>query len=105
MSQCACPVIGFTGHAQSPFVVFCHQVSPNVLILAVTLKTTMMKRGEANQQETLKLLSYQTSNTALVGLVLGACCCVKMDLFDVLKRTYMLFSVVLNSKFPLWGVE
>ena len=104
MSQCACPVIGFTGHAQSPFV-FCHQVSPNVLISAVTLKATMMKRGEANQQETLKLLSYQTSNTALVGLFLGACCCVKMDLFDVLKRTYMLFSVVLNSKFPLWGVE
>ena len=63
------------------------------------------EEGGANQQEALKLLSYQTSNTALVGLFLGACCCVKMDLFDVLKRTYMLFSVVLNSKFPLWGVE
>ena len=53
----------------------------------------MAMGGVRSERQTLELLQLIT----LVGLVLDAYCCVKMDLFDVLKWTFWLFSA--GSKF------
>ena len=64
-----------------------------LVMVVVTRKTMMAMGGVRSERQTLELLR----SIALVGLVLDAYCCVKMDLFDVLKWTFWLFSA--GSKF------